>query len=468
MAANPYDEVPYPTRPQPQTHPDRLAAVGRLFGMRPARVERCRVLEIGCGDGGNLIPMACALPESRFTGVDLAAVPIAAAARAAADLALGNLELHACDLREIDAGWGEFDYILAHGVFSWVPAEVRERLLGVCRDRLSPTGVALVSYNALPGGYVRQMLREMLLHHTRDAAGAPARLAQAREFLRLLARARLLSPPWQALRDHEVKALLARDPGSFYHDELAPRNQRFYFHEFIAAARHHGLQYLGEAEPHEMFDPARLLAGFAGDFVEREQHLDFLKARRFRQTLLCRAETTLRRETSPQQMHEFLFSAPARRLANGQIEGARRVRISPPSEPVREVALALGEVDPLPLAFDELIPYAGSAQLLEEILYSMATAGFADLHVFDFPCQDSVSERPRAARLVRYQAARSPYVTSACHIAVELNEAERRLVALLDGTRTHGELAAALPVKAGRGWLKARMEQMAGRGLLEG
>src|SRR5580698_9914717 len=119
MVPTEYDLIPYPAMPRQQTHPDRLAAVGKLFGMTPAPVDRCRVLEIGCSDGGNLIPMACVLPESRFVGVDIAEEAIADGQRTAADLGLGNLELRACDLREIDDSWGEFDYILAHGVYSW-------------------------------------------------------------------------------------------------------------------------------------------------------------------------------------------------------------------------------------------------------------------------------------------------------------------------------------------------------------
>jgi methyltransferase-like protein/SAM-dependent methyltransferase len=468
MPTNPYDQVPYNTFPQPQTHPDRLAAVGKLFGMDPAPVDGCRVLEIGCGDGGNLIPMAYALPGSRFVGVDLAAGPIATGLRVAADLGLGNLALHAADLREIGAGWGEFDYILAHGVYSWVPADVRERLLAVCRECLAEQGIALVSYNAYPGGYVRQMLREMLLHYTRHAEDVAGRIRQAREFLERLHEARLLSPPWQALRDREVQALLDRDDGSLYHDDLAGVNQRFYFHEFAAAAGRHGLEYLGEAEPHEMFDPIGALEGFQGDVLEREQHLDFLKARRFRQTLLCRTGTPLRRRISPEQMPGFLFSAPARRMDNGEMEGARGVRISPANDAAIRVATALGDLYPLPLPFEDLVPYAEGAEPLGEILCALTMGGFADLHVFDFPCQDSVTERPRASRLVRYQAARSRYVTSACHIAVELDEAARGLVELLDGKRSHQEIAEALDAGQAPEWLSSSLEWMASHALLEG
>ena len=468
MAPTEYDLIPYPAMPRQQTHPDRLAAVGNLFGMTPAPVERCRVLEIGCSDGGNLIPMACTLSESRFVGLDLAAGPIADGQRAATELGLDNLTLRACDLREIDDSWGEFDYILAHGLYSWVPDDVRERILAVCRERLTGEGIAFISYNAYPGGHMRQMLREMMLHHTRNAPNKREKIRQAREFLASLQRARLLSPAWQEVRDQEAKLLLDRDDGGLYHDELAEFNERFYFHEFASAARRHGLDYLGEAEPHEMFDPRGTLAGFQGDLLEFEQSMDFLKSRRFRQTLLCRSETQLRRQTSPEQMAGFLFSAPSRRLDNGQIEGARGVCIGTSNEAAIAVAKALGEVYPLPVAFEELVPYAGSAEVLGPMLYEMMVVGFVDLNVFDFPCQDTVTERPRASRLARYQAARSDEVTSACHINMKLDTAGRLLVGLLDGTRTHKEIVAAWKVERAREMLMPCLEWLAGHGLLEG
>ena len=106
-------------------------------------VGACRVLEIGCGDGSNLIPMACHLPESRFAGVDLSAAAIAKGRRTIDDLGLANINLVAADLRDIGPDYGSFDYIIAHGVYSWVPAPVRDGLLAVCgrrfRRKASPT-----------------------------------------------------------------------------------------------------------------------------------------------------------------------------------------------------------------------------------------------------------------------------------------------------------------------------------------
>ena len=76
MAETPYDEVRYPGRFYPQTSPERLATLGTLFGLNPAPVDHCRVLELGCGDGGNLLPLAELLPRSSFLGIDLARAAI--------------------------------------------------------------------------------------------------------------------------------------------------------------------------------------------------------------------------------------------------------------------------------------------------------------------------------------------------------------------------------------------------------
>ena len=295
-----------------------------------------------------------------------------------------------------------------------------------------------------------------------------ARIREARDFLETLLRARQWPEAWQAMRDLEVKAILDWDDGGFYHDELAPYNRRFYFHEFVAALHRHQLEYLGEAEPHEMFDLSQGPEGLAGDFLDRIQRLDFLMARRFHQALVCRSERPLNRAVTPEQMSGFLFSSSARRDDSGHIEGLRGVRITSAGEASSRVALALGEVYPRPLAFDELLPYAGSPEALSEILFPLALSGFAGFHVYGFPCEERVTERPRACRLVRYQAARSRFVTNARHVTVELDEMCRRLVQLADGTRSHREIAAALGPEGAHDQVVPTLKLMASRALLDG
>jgi SAM-dependent methyltransferase len=435
---NPYDRVAYRTFPRRQTHPDRLAAVGTLFGMRPAPVTQSRVLEIGCGSGGNLIPQAYTLRGSKFLGIDLAKQPIAAASKTARALELDNLELRVCDLRDLSPSDGAFDYVIAHGIYSWIPAEVRDALLGVCRALLAPQGIAYVSYNAYPGQYERRMLREMLLYRGDD-------VASAREFLRTL--------------PHSEAAALADSPDDIlFHDILAPCFHPAWFHEFAAHARDHGLRYLGEADVHDMFDDSGRLVDEGG-----EQELDFRRLRRFRQTLLCREEVRLTRSIREKQMDGFLFS---------KCPHGRRIPGDDPT--VEAVAQALDDVHPLPVRFEELLPYAGSRNALREILRALLAGGCADIHIHDFPCEESVTEFPRASRLARYQAASSLVVTNLCHVPVQLDEVARQLLLILDGRRNQDTLARRLaalpgagPAKSIRQALPRSLEWMARMALLE-
>lgn len=475
---NLYDQVHYDTFPRRQTHPDRLAAVARLFGMDPAPIATCRVLEIGCGDGGNLIPMAYYLPGGSFTGIDLASEPIAAGCATVDALGLRNLTLKAADLRDIGAGYGEFDYIIAHGLYSWIPLDVRDGLMAVCRERLAPQGIAFISYNVLPGRAILQMLRDMMRYHTRHVADAAPRIEQARAFLHFLRNGRQLSPKWQALVEEEVKNLLEHRDGSLFHDDLADINDPVYFHEFAAHAQRHGLQYLGEAEPHEMFDPTDSLQSLtppASDLIEREQYLDFLKARRFRRTLLCRAGIPLRREVTIDAMDAFLFSSQPFSIADGVITNQHGSRITIVDAAVERVIRALGDAHPLPVEFEELVPYAGARESLREILYGLMVGAMVNLHVHDFPCEETVTQHPAASRLVRYQAADGPKVTNACHTMVKLDEVARHLVCLLDGTRDMEAIAhdlaaieGAPPVEELRRGLPGSLGWLARMALLEG
>src|SRR5207247_7326990 len=129
-------------------------------GVKTAPLECCRVLEIGCASGGNLLPMAEALPEASFLGIDLSERQINEGQQAIAALGLGNVELRHLNVLEIGPDFGLFDYIVCHGVYSWVPPVARDKILEVCRKNLAPNGVAYVSYNTLPGWHMRGMIRD--------------------------------------------------------------------------------------------------------------------------------------------------------------------------------------------------------------------------------------------------------------------------------------------------------------------
>lgn len=157
-----YDEAPYGSLVHPASAPDHLAAVAHLFGIDPPPVVTARVLEIGCAAGANLLPFAAAHPCASVVGIDLSGVQIAAGRRAARRMGLTNVTLMHGDIAEIDVNaLGQFDFVICHRVYSWVPEHVREAILSAIRASLTPDGVAYVSYNVYPGWQSREVLPDV-------------------------------------------------------------------------------------------------------------------------------------------------------------------------------------------------------------------------------------------------------------------------------------------------------------------
>ena len=472
-----YDTVPYPSLVHAHTHPDRLATLATLYGMDPAPPEDCRLLELGCGDGTNLIVMGANHPRSRFVGIDLAAAPIAAGQARLRQLGVENVTLRQADVAELSAAaLGPFDYIVAHGFYSWVPPAVRDAALAFCGAGLSPNGVAFVSYNAYPGFHFRQMVGQMMAIHAERFAAPDARVREARAVLQFLADARAAGTgPAGAPADLYGAALrkalhfIADKPDTgLYHDDLASINQPVYFHEFAAHARRHGLQYLADVEyartaDHGLAPPVRQqvrqLAG--GDVIALEQYADFVRGRSFRMTLLCRPDVALDRPPRAERVRRLYARAPApvvKPPATPAPSARPAVSFAGPNESVFTTSdpmmlatlQALGDSWPRPLHFDELLA-AVEPRLPREAVTQIA-GGVADalartvLSLYEVEMLDLRSHRPRiAARpsdrpavspLARRQAESGFMVTDLVGHSVRLEgPAVRRLVQLLDGTR---------------------------------
>ncbi len=292
-----YDVVDYPPYVHTQMHPSRLAAIARLHGLPAASPSSCRLLEVGCGDGLQLLTLAQSYPDSRFVGVDLSASAIARGEAMRARLGLDNLIFVAGDIQDWDAGSESFDYILAHGFWSWVPERARARLLDVCETLLGPAGIAYVSYNTLPGCHLRRMLWDILRFHSDGAASPEERVQRAIECMDLLEQGMLSHRRYSMVMAEEIRDLRERfNPSVLFHDDLAAINDPCTLSDFLQLAYRRGLGFLAEANylemslktVHEAVRPT--LMGIAEqDLATKEQYLDFLTGRRFRQTLLCRS-----------------------------------------------------------------------------------------------------------------------------------------------------------------------------------
>jgi len=273
-----YDELPYTCNVMPYAQPDRLATVATLSGMTPPPVQSCRVLELACCDGSNIIATAHNLPEAECWGVDFSAQHIANGRRLIKALGLKNITLKQMDILEINDRFGAFDYIIAHGIYSWVSSQVQDKILSICKNHLATNGVAYISYNTKPGW--RTTLRDMMLYHI--ANDSTARTIKLKKLLKFFTQATADVKDTYSRFLHQELNHFNQLPESFIFEEfLDEENEPLYFYQFMERAQAHGLEYLGDA-----------LFPKATNDVHQEQMMDFLHNRHFRHTCLCHQGTT--------------------------------------------------------------------------------------------------------------------------------------------------------------------------------
>jgi methyltransferase-like protein/ubiquinone/menaquinone biosynthesis C-methylase UbiE len=467
----PYDIVPYQGNFQPQLYPDRMAAPARLLGMKPAAVENCRYLELGCGEGENLINSAFALPRSEFVGIDLSVRHIETANRAVEELGLKNVKFLNIDLMKMSREeHGQFDYIAAHGLFSWVPDFVRREILALYNQMLAPTGIGHLSFNALPGGYLRQMMRDMMLFHTQNEPLSLAREEKAAAILDFLRDGAQKNEYYQTILKNETDNIRNRKAGSVLHDELSEENQPFYFHEFVRLAAENDLQYLCDSEyfslPLNIFPPPtrEILESFGDDNICREQYADFLLCRRFRNTLLCRADVSLNRRVEPIKLSEFYVASTVTLVdEEAELETGKVVKFKAPNiasfeidHPLSKIALAhLGGIWTDSIKFDDLMEFSrrrlenygiidnweNMVNITSQILLELYKNSAVELRTYRAEFARDVSEFPRLSLLARRQARRGNIVTTVNNNELELSSSfMRRLLLLLDGTRDRLDL----------------------------
>ena len=176
--------------------------------------------------------MAEQLPDSQFLGIDRSQVQIAEARGLAEKVELKNVECQCLDILDFDAGFGEFDYILCHGVFSWVSRPVQDRILEICASRLKPHGVAYVSYNTYPAWHTRGMIRDMMCYHVSRFPDPQTRIREARSLLEFLIQSTPEDSPYGSILRTEAQVLRGKEDGYLFHDELEEVNAPTYFAQF--------------------------------------------------------------------------------------------------------------------------------------------------------------------------------------------------------------------------------------------
>jgi len=469
MSQDKYDITPYFSYPFYKTHPENLFAIGRLFELDPVDYRCARILELGCAAGGNIIPMAYNCPESEFIGVDLSIRQIQQGKKQVADLELNNISLKHLSIMDVDAGFGSFDYIICHGVYSWVLDDVREKILSICHDNLSAAGIAYVSYNCLPGWNMVKSIRDMMLYHVEKFEKPLEKAEQARTMLQfIMDSCRIDETPYANFLRSEMEMLSGLEDSYLLHDHLEEVNQPVYFYEFIDKAEKNGLGYLGDTDLHTMYienfsDDVSKKINEINDIIRAEQYMDFIRNRRFRSTLLCHGNKTVKRDIHVDHIENFYITTNA--LPDKEVEendfkegvplsftgdGATltvRNRVS------KTAMYILTEKKGKPASYHELCretifrtgvnqPDYISEQINNDLnLIRLLFAGIVGIGASPGNYTLDIAEKPIVSKLARYQSLNGKSVTNQRHETVLLNSAEKILMQYLDGSSDMDRLA---------------------------
>jgi SAM-dependent methyltransferase len=448
---NAYDRVRYPSNVAAKAHPADLGAFAALFGKPFAPFGASRVLEIGCGEGVNLVNLALCAPGAEFVGVDLAETPINLAQATVESLGLANVRFVVQDIAQIDGSLGGFDYIIAHGVYAWVSSEVREALMRVVGASLNDGGLALISYNASPGARFRQILRDLLLGATDLVVDPLEKLSVARSILTHAMEFWSDSDAYDAALKATAKYLLEKPPEVLFHDELGAHFEPQLLSEVIAAAHRVGLDYLCDSQaslstealfPSEKYVAAQTYSN--GDWGRYEQLEDFAEVRAFRDSIFCRGGGIDRRldprrlrglwaygdprpiELDPKAPESFVF-------AIGQ-----KAKLTTNSEKLAQLIARIGA------AFPHCIPLDDAAEDPDLAFFALRlfVSNAIRLRTAPFSFTLTPGERPVASPLARIQAARGEQMLASLrHTSVTVDAGGGEILSLMDGSRTRDDLA---------------------------
>jgi len=456
-----YDELPYTCSAMPYAHPQHLATIATLFGIVPPPPSTARILELGCCDGSHLVAIAHSLPQAQCWGVDLLESNIAQAQAMVDHLGLTQVTLKTMNILDIDASFGQFDYIIAHGIYSWVSPAVQQKIFQLCQQLLTPNGVAYISYNTLPGWQFRQTLRDMMQYHASHFSNTSAVDESLKNLLDFFTKATVENQePYSHFASQEINQC-RQLPESFIYDTFWQENpQPEYFYQFIEKARQHGLEYLSDAFVHTMltksFSPtvAEGLEIFQHDLIHQEQMMDFLRHRDFRHTLLCHQEQSLTRTLSSDSLQHFFITTSLQPLPDtaGRQFGNQKGQITTDNPLIQKTLTYLNQQWPQAVALDELFtaltdekhPVLDQTEqaIIKESLLKCYAMGVLELQFMPSQFIITIGEKPQVSSLARWQIQQglTRITNQRCEVVKIENPIARHLIPYLDGNHDYQSL----------------------------
>ena len=463
-----YDITQYDSHPYAQTHPSHLSMISNLFGVKAPGWKKARILELGCAAGGNIIPLAIEAPEAEIVGIDLSKNQINEGIKHIEALGLKNIKLSHRSITDINQDDGLFDYIICHGVWSWVPEEVRQKIFGIIRNNMSEKGVAYVSYNTLPGWGMVLGVREMMKYHTKHITNHSEKAQQARLLLKFIGDGlQNDNSPYANFLQSEINLLSRQGDHYLLHEYLEEDNNPVYFHNFVEQANQYNLSYLSDTNLAEMFAhnlPEQFSKEISkiNDIIRSNQYIDFIRNKRFRCTLLTHSHNKIDRNLSFDKIKKFSLSFSG--ACNDEIhensfeEGTPLsfsngvVTLTVKSSISKRAMWLLKNQKGKPMSFKALCQKTTKeltgvnikeveSHLIQDLnLLRLVLGGLIHLHEEDGNYTTQPTSRPKVCELAQYQSKFKNYVTNKRHELVAFNPIEHCFFQELDGTKTIKEI----------------------------
>lgn len=467
-----YNEVQYTAYPFEYTKPENLKTIGTLFGVNAKDIENARVLEIGCSDGGNILRFAELYPKSYTLGIDLSPVQINSAQKKLDKLKLKNIEFKAMSVTDLDESFGKFDYIICHGVFSWVPDFVRDAILENGKKLLDKNGLFFISYNTLPGWNMNNSIRELMLYHSANFDKAEDKIIQSRAILKFIQ---------ESLEGHETshaeflqssaKNIDQKEDYYIFHEYLEENNKALYFNEFINHANSKGLGYVGDTDAHRMYTgnlPQKAMEKLSAisDIVRTEQYIDFINNTEFRCTVLTHQDVVVSRNITDKTIEKLFYYGkiiPQGEKINFQDnsnvkfsldeQNTRSVDSSSPE--MKSILLTLSQNEGNPLSVDEiaegalkLLPKSSKQVIKQTIINNFARLIFSGIIKYTSEKPKSIfkiSNKPKITSYAAMQIAQPAsngyyWMTNCMNQLIAFHNHHAFIVQHIDGKRTIEEI----------------------------
>lgn len=475
-----YDAVTYNSYAYAASQASNLYKIGKIFGIDAVDFRKCRVLELGGASGGNLITSAMLFPESEFVCVDYSQRQVDIGKEEIEKAGLKNMEIHCMSVEDITEDFGKFDYIIAHGLYSWIPKALQPVVMKVCQQNLTENGLAFISYNTLPGWSAVQGMRDMMKFHTKPIDDPHVKAKQAKALLKFLSEgARNKQAPHVGVWKKEYDMLEKQDDCYILHDHLEDNNNPVYLTEFCEMAGEYDLQYVSDVNPHEsyigLFDAKVQKALQNQPSVEvMEQYVDFLTNRRFRQTVLCHKDVQVNREIKPEVMDGFFLTTTLEKVEkpglgiDTRCYSAFGMDTTVSGYPAIVLIEALRERKKHPISMNDLADIMCSRlndyskeeamDLIRQYARHLYLMGGVQLHPFVDTYTTEVSEKPCAPLLIRKQAEEHDWVTNLRIETCKMKEVELEILTLLDGSKTVSELVESIQGAIESGEMTLRKE----------